>query len=209
MLHCETIEPETLGLLKNLQKINAFSDLRLVGGTSLALQIGHRKSIDIDLFGKISADNITVAKELDKIGNITILKKSQNINIYLINNIKVDIVNYHYPWVDKKIITDDIVLASKKDIAAMKLAAITGRGTKKDFIDLFFLLKMYNLTEILNFYKEKYHDGSEFLVLKSLLYFEDAEKNETPEMIKQISWDIIKNNIINVVENHIKSKNKI
>ena len=183
--------------------------MRLVGGTSLALQIGHRKSIDIDLFGKISADNITIAKELDKIGNITILKKSQNINIYLINNIKVDIVNYHYPWVEKKIITDDIVLASKKDIAAMKLAAITGRRTKKDFIDLFFLLKMYNLTEILNFYKEKYHDGSEFLVLKSLLYFEDAEKNETPEMIKQIPWDIIKNNIINVVENHIKSKNKI
>lgn len=209
MLHYETIEPETLGLLKNLQKINAFSDLRLVGGTSLALQIGHRKSVDIDLFGKISADNITIAKELDKIGNVTILKKSQNINIYLINNIKVDIVNYHYPWVDKKIITDGIVLASNKDIAAMKLAAITGRGTKKDFIDLFFILKKYNLAEILSFYKKKYHDGSEFLVLKSLLYFEDAEKNETPEMFKQITWDIMKNNIINAVENHIKSKNKI
>ena len=208
MLHYETIDPKTLGLLKKLQKIKAFSYLRLVGGTSLALQIGHRESIDIDLFGEIKTDNITIAKELDKIGNITIIKKSESINIYLINNIKVDIVNYHYKWIDEKIIEDDLILASKKDIAAMKLAAITGRGTKKDFIDLFFLLKEYTFVEILNFYKDKYHDGSEFLVLKSLLYFEDAERNEEPKFFKQYNWDEIKKTITTTVENHIKLINK-
>jgi len=90
----------------------------------------------------------------------------------------------------------------------MKLAAITGRGTKKDFIDLFFLLKEYTFVEILNFYKDKYHDGSEFLVLKSLLYFEDAERNEEPKFFKQYNWDEIKKTITTTVENHIKLINK-
>ncbi|MCF6365360.1 MAG: nucleotidyl transferase AbiEii/AbiGii toxin family protein [Bacteroidales bacterium] len=208
MLHYETIDTKTLGLLKRLLQVPEFSDLRLAGGTSLALQIGHRKSVDIDLFGKIKVDSLTIAKILDKVGDVTILKKSDNINIYIIDKIKVDIVNYHYNWIDNKIISNELILASKKEISAMKLAAITGRGTKKDFIDLFFLLKEYKLAEILNFYKEKYPDGSEFLVLKSLLYFEDAETNETPEMFKPESWGNIKKTIISSVENYIQ-KNSI
>lgn len=144
MLHHETIDSKTLGLLRKLQQIPAFSNLRLVSGTSLALQIGHRKSIDINLFGNINADNITISKSIDKIAEVTSLKKSKNINIYLINDIKVDVVNYHYKWLENPIIKDDIVLAGKKDIAAMKLSAITGRGTKKDFIDLFFYCNIMN-----------------------------------------------------------------
>ena len=96
------------------------------------------------------------------------LKKSPNINIFIINNIKVYIVNYPYPWIEKPLVTNSIIMADKSDIAAMKLAAITGRGTKKDFIDLYFLLKYFTLAEMLTFYKQKYSDGSEFLVMKSL-----------------------------------------
>jgi hypothetical protein len=71
----------------------------------------------------------------------------------MIENIKVDIVNYPYSWLDEMICENDIVLATDKDIAAMKLAAITNRGTKKDFIDLYFLLKKYTLKQILSFYQ--------------------------------------------------------
>lgn len=197
MLFYETVDSVTLELLTRLQQIPAFSQLRLVGGTSLALQIGHRKSINIDLFGKIDADEFTIAADLNRLGEIQTIQKTQNIAIYLIKGVKTDIVNYSYPWLDEAVFIDGIKLAGLKDIAAMKLAAITGRGTKKDFIDLYFLLKKYSLTEMLGFYTQKYADGSTFMVLKSLSYFEDAEKDPMPFMLSKISWSKIKKFIIN------------
>ena len=95
-------------------QIAKFKELRLVGGTSLALQIGHRTSIDIDLFGTLEADEFEIDKILSKIGSITLLKKTKNINIYLIDGIKVDLVNYHYPWLEGKIIEDNLRLAGTK-----------------------------------------------------------------------------------------------
>ncbi len=203
MLYYETINAKTLGLLKKLQEIPDFSNLYLVGGTALALQIGHRKSIDIDLFGELKIDNLTLHKKLDKIGKITVLKKSQSINIFLIDGIKVDIVNYHYKWLKDPINIDDLLIADKKDIAAMKLSAITGRGTKKDFIDLYFLLKDYSLSKMIGFYKQKYHDGSEFLVLKSLSYFIDAEEDVTIKMFKQANWEDVKLFIIDKLNEYL------
>lgn len=196
MLFYETVDSGTLELLIELQQIPALSHLRLVGGTSFALQIGHRKSIDIDLFGKIDADEFTIAANLNRLGEIQTIQKTQNIAIYLINGVKTDIVNYAYPWIDEAVIIDGIKLAGLKDIAAMKLAAITGRGTKKDFIDLYFLLEKYSLKEMLDFYSQKYTDGSTFMVIKSLSYFEDAEKDPMPFMIKKITWPEIKEYII-------------
>ena len=133
MLHYKTIDTETLELLKKIQEIPAFSNLRLVGGTSLALQIGHRKSIDLDLFGKVEHDEFTIVDILNKLGQVTLLKKSENINIYTINGIKVDIVNYPYSWLKDIVFEDTLRLAGVEDIAAMKLAAITNRGTKKEY----------------------------------------------------------------------------
>lgn len=201
MLYYETIDAPTLGLLKQLQQIPAFADLRLAGGTSLALQTGHRKSVDIDLFGIIQDDEYEIAKTLRNLGKVTTIKKSTNIGIYLINDIKTDIVNYTYPWLQNAIIKDGLRLAGEKDIAAMKLAAITGRGTKKDFIDLFFLLKKFTLREMLDLYLQKYNDGSELLVLKSLSYFNDAENDELPVMLQSVDWETIKAHISNQLAN--------
>jgi len=169
--------------------------MRLVGGTSLALQIGHRKSIDIDLFGNLQVEYENLIDELKTIGEVVPLKNSKNIHSLLINDIKVDIVNYEYKWLENKIIHENIYLATIQDIAAMKLNAIIGRGSKKDFIDLFFILKHYSLSEIFKFYDDKYHDGSSFLVLKSLTYFEDAEIEEMPYMFSDVTWQTVKNNI--------------
>ena len=205
MLHYKTIDNKTLDLLRQLLSVPEFSKLRLVGGTSLALQIGHRKSVDIDLFGNIDADEFTIAEQLMKIGQTTRLQKSENINIYLINKIKVDIVNYPYKWLEEAVIEDGLVLADKQDIAAMKLSAITGRGSKKDFIDLFFLLKEFPLEKLLSLYTGKYPDGSKFLVLKSLSYFIDADENEMPIMINPIHWDHIKKLITSSVESYVKN----
>ncbi len=206
MLFFETIDSATLDLLIKLQGCTVFSDLRLVGGTALALQIGHRKSIDIDLFGTITADEYEISKQLRAVGEITELRKSQNINVYLIEGIKVDIVNYHYPWLEKQIRESHLTLAGIKDIAAMKLAAITGRGTKKDFIDLYFLLQRFSLSQMLEFYSEKYSDGSEFLVLKSLAYFEEAETAEEPLMLKTGNWIEIKSTIKSNLEDFLRNR---
>jgi predicted nucleotidyltransferase component of viral defense system len=190
MLHKSAVQPELLRVLEQLMKIEAFSNLRLVGGTALALQIGHRESIDIDLFGTIDFEEEEKNIELE--GNIEVLKKSRNINVLSINKIKVDIVNYRYPWIAQMLKENDFRLASIKDIGAMKLNAITGRGTKKDFVDLYYLLKIFSLEELFHFYTNKFDDGNLFLVKKSLTYFDDAEPEPMPIMKDNIIWDEIK-----------------
>jgi len=203
MLFYETIYPQTLGLLKKLQKEDRFSDLRLVGGTSLALQIGHRISVDLDLFGELKGDTISLNKKLTALGQTKSIQQTENIHIYSIDNIKVDIVNYPYPWLKPALNIDGITLATIEDIAAMKLAAITGRGSKKDFIDIYFILQKYALHEILKFYEEKYIDGSSFQVLRSLAYFDDAEEEPMPKMLINISWQEVKKTISNTLKTHL------
>lgn len=196
MLHFETVDEGTLVLLKKLQSLAILSEMRLVGGTSLALQIGHRKSIDIDLFGNLAVDYAELVDELKSIGNVISLKTSKNIHSFIIDEVKVDIVNYNYEWLSDKKVFEGIHLATVKDIAAMKLNAIIGRGSKKDFVDLFYILKEFLLTELIEFYNLKYMDGSKFLVIKSLAYFEDADNEEMPFMFQKITWEEVKNNII-------------
>jgi len=181
MLHYNTIEKHTLELLKKLQQTPIFSELRLVGGTSLALQIGHRISVDLDLFGNLDADEIAISSTLSEYGHVTRLRKTQNIHVFLINGVKVDLVNYPYPWLNELLVKDNLKLAAILDIAAMKIAAVTGRGSKKDFVDIYFLLKQMRLMDMLNAYDKKYQDGSRFMALKSLIYFEDAEEDEMPK----------------------------
>ena len=205
MLYYEAIEQNTLGVLKKIREIEKFSVLRLVGGTALALQIGHRKSVDLDFFGTIDTDDITFFEELEKIGKVAVLKKSKNINIFTIDGVKVDFVNYHYKWLENVNTEDDLLLAGIKDIAAMKISAITGRGTKKDFIDLYFLLKRYTIKEILEFYMQKFPEGSIFLVLKSLGYFKDAESNNMPEMLIPVDWNEVKTVISDAVSEYVKN----
>lgn len=195
MLYYSTVEPSTLELLKKLQSLPFLQNTRLVGGTALALQIGHRQSIDLDLFGEITVESDIIIEELNTIGTLKIIKDFKNIHIFLLNQIKLDIVNYRYPWLNDSVVADGICMASLEDICAMKLAAITGRGTKKDFIDIYFLSEYYNLGQMLSFYSQKYPDGSEFIVLKSLSYFEDANPDPEPYMLKKISWKKIKNAI--------------
>ncbi len=196
MLHYQAIDSTTLELLKKLLRLAGFEQLRLAGGTSLALQYGHRKSIDLDLFGEFTMDTIMLSSHLGSIGEVKILQNLQHIKSYLIDGIKVDIVNYPYPWIGPLLSIDQIRLASDRDIGAMKLAAITGRGAKKDFFDLYFLLKRFTLRELLSFYNQKYMDGSAFMVIKSLVYFEDAEADVDPVQLIPASWSDVKSSIV-------------
>lgn len=205
MLSYTTVEPHTLELLRMLMREPILEEMRLVGGTALALQYGHRSSIDLDFFGKQDADSDSLHEILSNVGNYKIIKESKNINIYFIDGVKVDFVNYHYPWLDSPVVEDGLRLASPEDIAAMKINAIEGRGTRKDFIDIYFLLQHYSLSEILSFYKSKYPEHSMFRALMSLTYFEDAEGQVPPKMFKEIGWEEIKSFIQKQVDSYTAS----
>ena len=192
MLSYDTIEPHTLELLRSFMRQEVFASLRLVGGTSLALQYGHRQSVDLDLFGPTQFDSFEIRQILSQIGELTVIKETSNIKIYFLDGIKVDFVNYTYPWIDNAVEEDGIRLASDKDIAAMKINAIEGRGSKKDFIDLYFLLKHYTLQEILDFYSRKYTENSVFRAILSLSYFDDADAQMMPVMFTDNTWEEIK-----------------
>lgn len=199
MLHSETVTSELLELLKTIMSDSLFNDFNLVGGTALSLQIGHRNSIDIDLFGVCSINEEKFIAKIEKLGSFEIFKRSKNIIISSINGVKTDFVNYKYPLLENPQILDGIRFVSKKDIAAMKLNAIMGRGSKKDFVDLYFLSQEFSLTEMISFYEKKYNDGSVFMLLKSLTYFDDADIQILPKMYKDFDWETCKQKIIEEV----------
>jgi predicted nucleotidyltransferase component of viral defense system len=195
MLFFNAIPIQTLELLRWIMEQEEFSNFSLAGGTALALQIGHRQSVDLDFFGKSEIVPDQYLGCLKSFTEIRILSQSRNILILNAGGTKVDFVNYSYPLVSEVQIKDGLRLYSLPDIAAMKLTAITGRGRKRDFFDLFFLLETFTLREMMDFYNQKYEDGSEFLVAKSLSYFEDAEQDENPVIIKKVTWPTVKNKI--------------
>ena len=206
MLSYKTVSTNTLELLKRLMEENLFHDMRLVGGTALALQYGHRNSIDLDFFGELEASNDDILSVLNQFDELEVLKQSDKIKIYKINGVKVDFVSYEYPWLDEVVCEDGIRLASPKDIGAMKIYAAEGRGSRKDFIDIYYLLKRFSLKELLSFYKSKYPNHSEFVALRSLTYFFDAETYPMPLMYTNDNWETMKKDICNAVESYAKNK---
>jgi predicted nucleotidyltransferase component of viral defense system len=203
MLQYHTVEPATLDLLKKISAIPSFSSHRLVGGTSLALQFGHRLSVDLDFFSTEQFDHEEILFNLKSIGKIEIVSKSKFINCFFINDIKVDFVSLPYQWLEEPMIEDSIRLAGRKDIAAMKLSAITNRGSKKDFIDIGLLIEQLGLTQMLTLYRQKYPDGMEMMVLRSLVYFQDAEDQSDPVMLIPYNWEEVKKLILNETKKYL------
>lgn len=196
MLRTETVDPDTLELLRAIQRIPFFKNTRLVGDTALSLQYGHRVSVDLDFFGSFIRDAQVVRSALDSFEYVVSHYNTPSIYAYNVNGVKVDIVSYKYPWLDKPLACEGIKMAGPLDIGAMKLSAITGRGSKKDFVDLYLLLQEFSLVELLSFYEEKYSDGNSFLVMKSLTYFEDADATEVNMLDNSVSWSEMKEYIM-------------
>lgn len=182
--------------------------MRLVGGTSLALQYGHRRSIDLDFFGENTKDVDELTDALQKqIGQVVVGGHSRSIKTYFLNGVKVDIVNYNYAWIDAPVLDNGLRLASPKDIAAMKVNAVIGRGTKKDFIDIYYLLKHFSFSDLIQLYLQKYPDGSEYRALLSMAYFEDADPQPMPYMFENMEWETIKKRIRQEVKIYNQSLN--
>lgn len=201
MLQTFTVEPGTLLLLKRLQALDELRNTVLVEGTALALRIGYRHSIDIDLFGEVDMNDIEQALRDQHFTDFEIISNSKSIKQYVIEGIKVDIVNYKYKWIKPNVEIEGVKFASLEDIAAMKVSAITGRGSRKDFIDIYFLLNIFTFEDMIGFYVAKYPESSLFMVYKSLTYFVDADKQDMPKMFENVTWEQVKAKIIKCVEN--------
>ncbi|WP_310555283.1 nucleotidyl transferase AbiEii/AbiGii toxin family protein [Flavobacterium sp.] len=199
MLQTQTVVPELMELLKKIMSEKLFSDFNLVGVTSLALQMGHRNSIDIDMFGNSEINSELFIEKLSEFGEVKVAQSTKNILTTKINDVKVDFVNYKYQLLTECLHIENIRMLSTKDIAAMKLNAIAGRGSKKDFIDLYFLLNEFSLEEMVSFYEKKYSNGSIFMVQKSLAFFEDADSQLQPKMFKDFNWEDCKQKIVEEV----------
>lgn len=149
MLHKETVSATTLGLLKTLMEDKLLEDFFLVGGTALSLQIGHRISMDLDLLTQTSFDNNAILSNLEEHYKLQTDFQARNILKGSIDGIKVDLITHNYPLVRSLIRMEGIRMAAPEDIAAMKLNAITGNGTRlKDFIDIAYLSSLLTLSQM-------------------------------------------------------------
>jgi predicted nucleotidyltransferase component of viral defense system len=202
MLQHQAVAPRTLRLLETICAIPELSGFNLAGGTALALRIGHRISVDLDFFGD---KNFSTEEILDLMAGekpISIISQHKNILILNVQNVKVDFVSYQYPLIAKPIVEGVIRMLATSDIAAMKLAAIAGRGRKRDFYNLYFMLKEFSMKQMIDFYNQKFHDGSEMMVARSLTFFDDADTDEIPRMFAPtVSWEEIKMTTLKEVKN--------
>jgi predicted nucleotidyltransferase component of viral defense system len=197
-LHLDILPDDQLQLFELLSVQSFIQDFYLAGGTCLALHFGHRKSLDFDFFTPSDFDTSTIINILNQSGNYQRDNEAKNTINGSLNGVKISFFGYRYDIIDNFKVYNKVRLAGLKDIAAMKLEAIAGRGSKKDFIDLFFLLKQFTLEEIFSFHTRKYGTGlsNQYHHLKSLVYFADAESEAMPVMIKPLRWDNVKRHII-------------
>jgi predicted nucleotidyltransferase component of viral defense system len=193
MLHTQAVEPGTLELLNELMGKDYLREFVLVGGTALALQFGHRKSIDLDMFTIQDFDTEKLVPALLKDYDLVPSLQLPQTLICNINGIKVDFIRFKYCFIRPIVEVAPIRMLSIEDIAPMKLDAITGRGSKKDFFDLYFLLQHFSLENLFELYKEKYPHQTVFHVARSLVYFKDAEDYPDPIVFdKKVTWAKVK-----------------
>lgn len=190
-MHENILNAEQKSNLELLGKMPEIKDFYLAGGTALALQIGHRYSVDLDFFIAQKFSTTKLLKKLLAHPNCVKQSVSEGTLYIALNNVSCSFIVYLYPLIDQTVSSPwGIPLASIVDIGAMKINAIGGRGYRRDFVDLYFLTQIRPLPVIWEDFKKRYANTglSTVHVLKSLTYFVDAEKDPMPDMIKLVDW---------------------
>ena len=170
----------------------------LAGGTGLALQIGHRYSYDFDFFTPHAFNETTFVQRLSSVlPDFRLERQEWGTILGGIKDTRFTVFFYKYPLLFPPTLFQGIRIAHVKDIAAMKIAALADRGVKKDFVDLYFLIRKegaVTLGEVLELYERKYGvlAQNKLHIIKSLGYFDDADANEAPRMIQKVSWPAVK-----------------
>jgi predicted nucleotidyltransferase component of viral defense system len=184
-------------------------DFYLGGGTALALQIGHRESIDFDFFSKKKFNQNELLEEFRKKNSpkkIDIVQNKKNTLSLNIKDIEISCFSYNYPLLKSLIETEYLMLASIEDIAAMKLSAITSRATTKDYIDIYYILQKIPLDKLMLIARKKYPEIDTNVIVKSLIYFEDIEEQPIDfKNGKEVSLEKIKAFLEKKVKEYIQT----
>lgn len=203
-MYPQTLYPKTkqvLGKLKGLSVLEAFY---LAGGTGLALQLGHRKSIDLDFFSSDFPKRDLLLQSLEHLKPKIIQEAPGTLDLE-IEGVVVTFLEYKYRLLGKFRDFEGVKVAGVEDISCMKLSAISSRGSKKDFVDFYKILEKYNLAELFKLFDKKFKDVKyqKTHLLKSLVYFDQAEEDPDPDMIDDIKWSEAKKTIENSVSQYL------
>ena len=195
-IHVDILNDAQREVIAYLGKALAHSDFYLAGGTAAALQLGHRSSMDLDWFIEKLGDPEILFRMLTSCNIDFEIQSVSTETVYLtINTIEASFMGYNYPLIQPKIFWPEhgIHLAGLDDIACMKLSAIALRGSRKDFVDLHYLIRHARpLKDYLQLYGKKYKNRDIGHVVRSLVYFADAESEPPLKMIKPLNWQHLK-----------------
>lgn len=198
-LHGSALTDAQRAALATAASVTAKESYYLAGGAALALHLGHRRSVDLDWFRKRPmGDPLKVAKALTQAGADFQVTTSMAGTLHgALSGVKMSFLEYPYKMLEKPILWREMgcSLASLPDIACMKLSAIADRGAKKDFIDLYFMGQELPLERMLTLYQSKYGVNDIAHLIMSLAYFDDADRQRTPEMIRKVPWKTVKGEI--------------
>ncbi len=196
--HPEALTPgcrQTAGLLA---KSSLLKDFYLAGGTALALMYGHRISVDLDFFSSSHALDFP-AKEalLERLQKCSVtIEAEREGTVHARHGMtQVSFFKYRHPLLRKTRFWQGIAIAHPIDIGLMKVAAIIGRGSRKDYIDLYYILqKELRLTQLMRLVLKKFRGRSDILTLamRSLVYFSDADAEPSPKLITPLPWNEVK-----------------
>jgi len=197
-LHLNILDAKRQDVLKRLGFLKSLGAY-LAGGTALALQIGHRTSIDFDFYtpkhfkrGELA---ILFHDKLEQAAVEIIRDQDDTFEISL-NGVHASFFYYPYKLLKKPLVWKDISIVGVEDIAAMKLLAISQRGKRRDFIDMYYLIKMFNLDSIVKMTEKKFPEFDIYNGLRGLVFFDEADKDQEVRRIKafrdRLNWKTVK-----------------
>lgn len=188
------VEPQTLKSLQRLAQTKCVKQYYLAGGTALTLYLSHRVSYDLDFFSQSPVSPQEIIRELQPIGKLELFQNESGTFNGVFNSTKLSLFEYPYEPLESPIVFNGVQIASLNDILTMKLEAVASRGVKRDFIDLYFLLQQTSLDSAIKLFERKFSEQnvSTAHLLKSLMYFVDADPEPHPNMLIATDWDDVK-----------------
>lgn len=190
--HREAISDDLEAVLRALPGEPVHRRFYLAGGTALALQLGHRRSLDLDFFTEETFDEEAVIAAIRNLPAFELIAKDKQTVHAHIHGVKVTFLGYAYPLLFPLSSYLGARVAEPREIACMKISAIAARATRRDFIDLYAVCRLHQLPHLIGLFQRKYGRVSLVHIVKSLTYFEDAEKDSMPRMLVPVSWDAVK-----------------
>ena len=194
MIFRETISEDLAAVIQKIFDEKMFNNFRLCGGTALALQLGHRISVDADFVTEKDFNREEIIKTTTEIFKNTSDIQNGTHGVFLrAESIKVDFLTWNIPFIKEQIAFENWRICSLEEIAAMKLFAITQRGEKKDYFDIVALLSKYSLGQLFDFYKERHLQNDVSVVARFLVSYSDFDNSPDPIMLNNMKWEDCKN----------------